>query len=200
MAETLKAVQRRKQFGFFDLYIHGSGLDIGAGDDPLTPDCDTFEKDNPDNGKPITSGIPFVGDAHKLEGVKRNFYNWVYASHVLEHMERPDFAIRTWFDCVAPMGVLVVCVPHRDLYEKKMLLPSRWNADHKTFWHPHYHEVPHTFGLRQFIEEHIKSTGPNELQYHIEYIAVCSEGHTITDPSVHSNGEYQIECVIRKLY
>jgi hypothetical protein len=30
------------------------------------------------------------------------------------------------------------------------------------------------------------------------YAKACSEGHTITEPDVHSDGEYSIEVVLRK--
>lgn len=35
--------------------------------------------------------------------------------------------------------------------------------------------------------------------YDVKYIKACDEGHTITDPLVHSDGEYQIEIVIQKV-
>lgn len=46
------------------------------------------------------------------------------------------------------------------------------------------------------IVEEIKSALEN---FDIKYIKTCDEGHTITAPHVHSDGEYQIEVVIQKL-
>ena len=34
--------------------------------------------------------------------------------------------------------------------------------------------------------------------YQIIYAKLCNEGCTITDPNIHSNGEYSIEMVVKK--
>lgn len=89
-------------------------------------------------------------------------------------------------------GYLILAIPHRDLYEKKISLPSRWNGDHKHMFLIGRAEPPDTLD----IVEEIKSalTG-----YDIKYIKACDEGHTITDPAIHSDGEYQIELVLQKI-
>ncbi len=52
-------------------------------------------------------------------------------------------------------------------------------------------EPPVTLGILPLIE---RSLNGKELVY----AKVCSEGHTITDPDVHSDGEYSIEVVLQK--
>ena len=100
-------------------------------------------------------------------------------------------SLRNWFRAVKEGGYLIIAVPHRDLYEKKRTLPSRWNGDHKHMFLIGKSESPDTLD----IVEEVK----NSLEYYdIKYVKACDYGHTITDPLRHSDGEYQIEMVIRK--
>ena len=131
------------------------------------------------------------GDATLMEGVKPQSYDFVYASHILEHLPDPITALRSWWRILKPGGYLIVAVPHRDLYEKKTDLPSRWNKDHKHFFLPKNTEAPSTIGLEPLIAA---TLGEMDLAY----LKVCDEGHTITDPELHSDGEYSIEAVVRK--
>jgi SAM-dependent methyltransferase len=94
----------------------GEGIDIGCGPDPVFPHVMTF--DLPD------------GDANEiLRHVHRQF-DFVYASHCLEHMRDPRAAMAQWWQLVKPGGVLFVIVPDEDLYEQGYW-PSRFNRDHK---------------------------------------------------------------------
>jgi SAM-dependent methyltransferase len=200
VAETAKARERRLASGFFDEYVKGRGLDIGCGNDPLTPDCDTFEKIHPDNGSPSTSGQHFTGDAHTLPGVPRDAYDWVNASHILEHLEDPVQALRAWFSVVKPGGVLIISVPHRDYYERKRLLPSNWNGDHKSFWLPVDNDPPHTWGLWSFVEDALGRAEEFERwQWQVEPTEYVLESDRTLPSNLHAQGEYSIECVVRKL-
>lgn len=180
MAETSKARERRIQERFFLKYIHGRGIDIGCNDDPLTPECEKWDL------------IYGRGDATLMFGANENSYDWVYSSHCLEHLDFPHAAILRWFSLVAPGGHLILLIPDRSLYEKRLTLPSRYNPDHRTFWTIDHDEPPCTFGLVPMIGRYLDA-------YRIEYVKLCHDGHTIDDPNVHSNGEYSIECVIKKL-
>ncbi|MCL5022895.1 MAG: class I SAM-dependent methyltransferase [Nitrospirae bacterium] len=131
------------------------------------------------------------GDAQFLEGIADSFFDFVYSSHTLEHMVTPEIALRNWWRVLKPGGFLALYVPHRDLYEKKKELPSRWNDDHRHFFLPDRDEPPATTGILPLIRRALSG-------YSIEYIKECNEGHTITDPEIHSDGEYSIEAVIRK--
>ena len=83
---------------------------------------------------PVLPGVmPFdlaQGDANEiLRHVGRKF-DFVYASHCLEHMRDARAAIAQWWELVKPGGVLFVIVPDEDLYEQGFW-PSRFNRDHK---------------------------------------------------------------------
>jgi SAM-dependent methyltransferase len=177
MLESAKARERRRHEGFFDLYCTGRGLDIGYGGDLLTPSCTGWDIEH--------------GDAQLLKVVKDSSYDFVYSSHTLEHMVDPVVALRNWWRLVKPGGYLILYIPHRDLYEKKPKLPSRWNLDHKHFFLLDRDELPDTKGILGLIKTALS-------RFEIIYAKECSDDHTITEPEVHSDGEYSIEIIVKK--
>jgi SAM-dependent methyltransferase len=176
--ETTKARPRREREGFFQKYCSGRGLDIGYGGDPLTPDCLGWDIEH--------------GDAQYLMGIEDQTFDFVYSSHTLEHMANPGVALRNWWKAVKPGGHLILYLPHRDLYEKRQTLPSRWNMDHKYFFILDNNDPPDTIGILPLIDDTLSN-------YEVTEAKECSEGHTIREPERHSDGEYSIEVVIRKL-
>lgn len=175
--ETAKARPRREHEGFFKCYCVGKGLDIGYGGDLVCPNAQGWDIEH--------------GDAMLLNGVDEDTFDFVYSSHALEHMWNIDIALKNWWRVIRPGGFLLLYVPHRDLYEKKLDLPSRWNIDHKHFFLPEVDEPPATVGLLSQLK---RSLGKFELLR----LETCSDGFSIADPHRHSNGEYSIEAVLRK--
>ena len=152
-------------------------MDIGYGGDPITGDCDVWDIEH--------------GDAHYMSGIPDDVYDFVYSSHTLEHMENPALALKNWWRIVKPGGYLILYVPHRDLYEKSKTLPSRWNPDHKHYFHPEEEDPPVTLSLRQLISQFLPDG-------RLEYLKVCDKGCTVHEPNLESVGEYSIEAVVRK--
>jgi SAM-dependent methyltransferase len=177
--ETGKAYDRRFAEGFFDKYCQGRGIDIGCGNDPVTPIVERFDES-------IGSG-----DAHDMIGPPRGEYDFVYSSHCLEHLGEPVRALKTWAALVKPGGYLIFTVPSRDHYEKKEEPPSRWNGGHVNFFVEDRHLKTNVLGVKQIVEEAVA-----ELE--IIYIRLCIDGFTITDPEQHSDGEFSFEVVLRK--
>lgn len=180
MAETSKAKQRRIREGFFDRYIHGKGIDIGCGRlqthdgaDPLTDSVVQHDSD--------------ICDAHTMNVYKDEEFDYVYASHILEHLDYPKVAVRNWYRILKYGGHLIIAVPSAFRYEKQLKLPSRWNGDHKLLYYPST--------LLSIVEASLQ---PNS--YLIEYFKDCAEGYDWSiPPNMHSCGEYQYECVIKKI-
>jgi SAM-dependent methyltransferase len=96
--------------------LKGEGIDIGCGTDPVLPGVVPFDLAH--------------GDANEIARHVDRQFDFVYASHCLEHMRDPRAAIAQWWSLVKPGGVLFVIVPDEDLYEQGFW-PSRFNADHK---------------------------------------------------------------------
>jgi SAM-dependent methyltransferase len=177
-AETFKAKQRRIKEGFFDKYTIGKGLDIGYGGDLVSPNAAGFDFEH--------------GDAQYLAEINNEQYDFVYSSHTLEHLADPAAALKNWYRVLKKGGYLILYIPHRDLYEKKKSLPSRFNPNHTAFFLIERDEPPNTLGIVPLIEKTLSN-------YELIYAKECSEGHTITDPKTHSDGEYSIEVVLKKL-
>lgn len=179
-AESRKTYQdKQKEHGFFDKYMWGEGLDIGySGYEPnvvpILPEAIGIDLNYPGyNGK----NLPFAD----------NSQNYVYSSHVLEHISDYQQAIREWFRVVKHSGYIITVVPHRDLYEKKLELPSQWNGDHKRFYTPAslLKEFEESLPINSFRVRHLQDNDRNH-----DYQQPANE---------HSKGEYEIELVIQKL-
>ena len=186
MAETKKAFPRRVKEGFFENYCQGEGIDIGVGrigssdgEDPLLPHIRRWDKDD--------------GDATYMHGVSDQYYNFVYSSHLLEHLDDPWIGLNNQWRILKPEGYLIIFLPDRDLYEKKKTKPSRWNSDHRHFFLLDQSESPDTLSALNLVKESIF-----KKEYQLIYAKRCDEGHTITDPEIHSDGEYSIEIVLQK--
>ncbi len=176
--ETDKAKGRRERENFFKLYCNGKGLDIGYGGNLLCDNCKGFDMED--------------GDAQFLKKVKDSSYDFVYSSHTLEHMNDEEIAIKNWWRVLKPGGYLLLYLPHRDLFEKKRYLPSRFSESHYRFFLPDEEELPDTVGVKQLIERTL-------TDFEIVYCKVCDEGFIAHNPEDHSEGEYSIEAVIQKL-
>jgi len=96
--------------------LRGDGIDIGCGADPVFPDVTRFDVAQ--------------GDANHVSRYIHRQFDFVYASHCLEHMVDPKLALAEWWGLVKPGGVLFFIVPDEDLYEQGFW-PSRFNVDHK---------------------------------------------------------------------
>jgi SAM-dependent methyltransferase len=112
-AEVHKAKHR------YEGLLVGHGIDIGCGGEPITPTCDTFDK----------TGCKYNGDASRLDGVT-DTYDWIFSSHLLEHLPNPTAAVARWWKHLKVGGFLILLVPDEDLYEQGVW-PSTFNGDHK---------------------------------------------------------------------
>jgi SAM-dependent methyltransferase len=122
MMETSKSYRRRKLDPFWTKVFRGTGIDIGAGDDPFRKEW--FPQ--------VESVIPFdreEGNAQEITRFVKNQFDFVHSSNCLEHMTDPEKALAGWWELVKPGGYLVFTVPDEDLYEQGTF-PSRWNPEH----------------------------------------------------------------------
>ncbi len=114
--ETFKTNKFRDK-KFFQKYLSGRVLDIGAGNNPVTKDAHIFDKKE--------------GDANNiLDYFDKHSFDCVYSSHCLEHIINPYQALKDWSLLVKKGGNLIIIVPHEDLYEQHNW-PSLYNKHHK---------------------------------------------------------------------
>lgn len=126
MWEQSKAAKRRFYDGaFLSRYFVGHGIDLGGKPDPLAQYAGIFPR-----MASVRTWDLEDGDAQRLAGVADASFDFVHASHCLEHMRDVDEALANWTRVLRPGGHLVVTVPDEDLYEQGAW-PSRRNPDHK---------------------------------------------------------------------
>jgi SAM-dependent methyltransferase len=126
---TSISIQRRLfDARFATRWFTGIGLDIGGGNDSLALFAELF----PRVQKIVIYDVP-QGDAQLLDNVDDDSFDFVFASHSLEHMRDPYEALGNWIRVVKPRGHLIIDVPDEDLYEQQNW-PSKFNSDHKTSW------------------------------------------------------------------
>jgi SAM-dependent methyltransferase len=115
-------------------YCVGTGIDVGA------------------DRWPVEGAIPVrnepLQNAYKLDSFADNSLDYVFSSHCLEHLDRPEEALALWIEKLKVGGKIVLYLPHIDM---KLWLPgSPWVSDpitgHK--WSPTY-----TF-LADFFAKH----------------------------------------------
>jgi len=130
-----KKTNRIRSSVFFETYLTGKVIDIGAGKDLVCPWAERFDIED--------------GDANQITRYRTSgSYDAVHSSHCLEHMTDPVDALSQWWALIKPGGYLVLVVPDEDLYEQGSW-PSRFNEDHKaTFtiktdksWSPVSHNI-----------------------------------------------------------
>ena len=178
--EAARNWPRRWREGFIRKYLAGDAvLDIGyrGGDpdaQPITEQAIGIDLDYPGyDGKTL----PFPAASQDA----------VFASHVLEHIDDWAGALADWYRVLKIGAHLVIAVPHRDLYERKSDLPSRFNLDHKRFYTPAL--------LLDEIERALPVGG-----YRIRSLRDIDEGFDYTvPPERHAGGCYEIELVVQKI-
>lgn len=179
--ETSNAHRRRVREGWYERFASATvaGLDLGSNPDPIHPDSGFWKRWNEADG-----------DAAKLASIVTQ-YPSVYASHILEDIPDPVAALARWYEVTAPGGHLVVCVPHRDLYERRTELPSRFNGAHRWFYLPDRVEFPVTRSLYHDFRQAL----PSAIFCRLD---VLDAGWFPCPPEQHACGEYSIELICRK--
>ena len=112
MSETAKIRDRVLK------YCQGLGVDLGCGDDKITPQ--TFGIDI----RPLAL-VDIVRDASgKLDCFDDGAFDYVYSSHFLEHLEKPVEALAEWIRILKMDGYLILYLPHKEYY-------TEYNPEHK---------------------------------------------------------------------
>ena len=111
-------------------YLRGTGIDIGAGSFKVLPHAISV-----DNGVDCQLfGMQFKPDLQVKDASQLHLFNscsmdWVYSSHLLEHLEDPLKALKEWWRVLRVGGRMVLYLPHEDLYPK--VGEPGANPDHK---------------------------------------------------------------------
>jgi len=107
-------------------WTRGVGLDLGCGPFKAWPHFIGVDNGHHWGTRGADIAIP---DAANLSMFASNFMNFVFSSHLLEHMVDAKAALKEWFRVIKVGGHLVLYVPHKELYPKCGELGA--NPDHK---------------------------------------------------------------------
>lgn len=176
--ESQKTYEEKLSNGFFERFCKGNGLDIGGRGyieaESILPTATMVDLDYPSYDGKI---LPFLDKSQ----------DYVYSSHCLEHISNYQQAIQEWYRVTKVGGYIVTVVPHRDLYEKQLNLPSRWNEDHKRYYTP--------ASLLKEFEDSLRLNS-----FRVRHLQDNDKGHDYSlTVDIHSPGQYEIELVIEKI-
>lgn len=176
--ESQRTYENKLSNGFFSKYMSGHGLDVGGRGyieaESILETATMVDLDYPGYDGKI---LPFPD----------NSQDYIYSSHCLEHIQDYKTSIKEWHRVTKIGGHIITIVPHRDLYEKKLELPSYWNLDHKRFYTPAslLKEFEDSLPINSFRVRHMRDND-NINDYDLLVI-------------YHSSGPYEIELVIEKM-
>lgn len=111
-------------------YTRGKGVDVGCGPKKAFPhfigidSCKDTELFNIEIKPDVV-----CEDATNLDFIDENTLDFVFSSHLLEHIEDYSGALANWWSKLKVGGHLVLYLPHRDLYPRIGTYGS--NPDHK---------------------------------------------------------------------
>jgi len=110
-------------------YTRGKGLDIGCG--PYKTYAHFTGVDNLHHAHEFGWDMrpDVVSEADKIDIFATQSMDFVFSSHLLEHIENADKALKEWWRVIKPGGYLVLYLPHDELYPKCGTEGA--NPDHK---------------------------------------------------------------------
>ncbi len=177
-------------------YIRGKGIDIGCGPTKVLPHAIGI-----DSCKDVELfGLDFkpdlvCEDATKL-AIPDADLDFVFSSHLLEHIEDTEAALREWWRCLKVGGYLVLYLPHRDFYPN-VGTPGA-NPDHvHDFWPRDVtKEMALVPGSWDLVVEEERNEG-TEYSFLQVYRKTDSHGRVHTKSAFDPKPQVKTVCVVR---
>ncbi len=110
-------------------YLKGRGVDLGAGDFKVLPHVISVDNQHHAQfGFSIKPDVK-VDTCEDMSIFSSQSMDFVYSSHLLEHIQNYEKALTEWWRLVKVGGYLILYLPHADFYPKKGTYGA--NPDHK---------------------------------------------------------------------
>ncbi len=130
--EAGKMHSYRRDKGFYEKYMWGNGLDIGYKGLELDPEVEPI----------VSNAVGIDLDTPSYDGLTLPCadasQNFVFASHILEHVDHPLVFLREWYRVLKLGGHMLLMLPHAYLYERSLKVGGTWGSclDHKRIYTP----------------------------------------------------------------
>jgi len=115
-------------------YTRGRGLDIGCGPSKGFPHFIGVDNYTDTQLFGIQMKPDVVSDCTKLDVFGSASMDFVYSSHLLEHVVDPKATLKEWWRLIKPSGYLVLYLPHKLFYPN--IGEEGANPDHKSDFMP----------------------------------------------------------------
>jgi SAM-dependent methyltransferase len=117
-------------------YTRGRGLDLGCGPEKAFPHFRGIDsnKDAALFGIQATGADFIIPTCEVLDDFASASQDFIFSSHLLEHIENHEKALREWWRVLRPGGHLCLYLPHKDFYPN--IGTEGANPDHKHDFHP----------------------------------------------------------------
>jgi len=117
-------------------YTRGQGLDLGCGPSKIWPHAISVDNYSDTALFGVQMKPDVVSNVTDLKVFGSASMDWVFSSHVLEHIEptKVTGTLKEWFRVLKPSGYLVLYLPHRDFYP--LIGTEGSNPDHKSDFAP----------------------------------------------------------------
>jgi SAM-dependent methyltransferase len=117
-------------------YTRGRGLDLGCGPEKGFPHFRGIDsnKDAALFGIQATAADFIIPTCEVLDDFASASQDFIFSSHLLEHIVEHEKALREWWRVLRPGGHLCLYLPHKDFYPN--IGTDGANPDHKHDFHP----------------------------------------------------------------
>lgn len=110
-------------------YTRGNGLDLGCGPFKAFPHFIGADNGHHWGFRGVTPPFLVIETAEKLPLVASQSMDFVFSSHLLEHIEDYKAALKEWWRVIKPGGHLCLYLPHKEFYPN--IGEPGANPDHK---------------------------------------------------------------------
>lgn len=107
-------------------YLQGRGIDVGCASHKITPDAIGIDGRQLEGVDCVTDDIYNISQIIGLQGV-----DFLYSSHLIEHLRNPTAAIEDWAKLIKQGGYLILYLPDKRGYS------NEGNPEHIFDWDYH---------------------------------------------------------------
>lgn len=176
-------------------YTRGKGLDLGCGPHKAFPHFTGVDscKDTELFGIDMKPDV-VVDTCERLEGIDDGSQDFVFSSHLLEHIEDYRAALKEWWRVVKDDGYLVLYLPHKDLYPN--VGTEGANPDHKHDFTPaDIKDAMREMGGWSMVENQTRDDG---MEYSfLQVYQKRSDGKQLNEWAKYDNKSRKKACVVR---